>query len=93
MVERKNGWRGGVTSMTSSGQWRGNEGDEVRSFGLRKSTRCNVSPWLGAAVASPHNSDTVAGPPVAGLDSRQRWRANKGGRRSCGVNPRGNGSE
>jgi hypothetical protein len=47
------------------------------------------SPWLGAVAASPHDSDAVVGPSVAGLDIRQRWRERKGGRRSCGAKSRG----
>jgi hypothetical protein len=46
------------------------EDDEARSFGLSKSTRCGISSWLGVAVASSRDFVAVAGPPVAGLDSR-----------------------
>jgi hypothetical protein len=37
-------------------------------------------------------SDEVGTSPAARLDNRRRWRAWKGGRRSCGAYSRGNGS-
>jgi hypothetical protein len=46
----------------------------------------------GAMTTSARDSGAVVGPSVAKLDSRQRWRERKGGRRSCGANPRGTGA-